>query len=74
MRRPTFQAFLWLLATTGTAAAATVQDASFAVEEIHAGESMVPIVFGPGGRLYGGEKAGDILLFEPDGAGAYNTP
>lgn len=43
-----------------------VQDPNFTVDLIHSGNGMVPIEFGPGNRMYVGEKLGTILIFEPD--------
>ncbi len=49
-------------------AAPSVSDPNFAIDEIHDGAGLVPIVFAPGGRLYVGEKTGRILVFKPDPA------
>lgn len=48
--------------------AATVQDSAFAVETVHVGGGMVPVVFGPEGRLYVGEKQGTIIFLKPNPA------
>ncbi len=53
-----------------------VQDPQFAIDVIHDGAGMVPLAFGPGGRMYVGEKTGRILVLEPDSAnpGSYLPP
>lgn len=74
--RPWFHTLVAVLVATGSARGAQVQDPSFAIDVIHTGVGMVPLTFGPGARLYVGEKMGRILVFEPEpgSPGEYLAP
>lgn len=53
------------LAAVESTCGVTIRDPNFQVERIHRGGGMIPIVFGPGGRIYIGEKGGKVILLKP---------
>lgn len=55
-------------------ALADVNDPNFADEQLHYGNGMTVIEFGPGDLMYVAEKLGVIQLFTPDGTGGYGPP